>query len=479
MKLLYKTLLSTMLVSPLCVNMYAQQQIPNSGFEGGWSDCVPWTFYVSEDKHGEASAVVAGKNPNGWVISNVAGMTSYYDGLASGLGATVVGDSVEGFNSNSAVKLTNTPNPFMDAQIVPGYVTLGTTWSTAYPGFDVSAGGMVINNSDGGSFGGIEFNGRPTGIEFMYKRSRGEDKPAEKSTVVAYLWKGHWTQKDVPAVVYMAGEPVCADMTDRDRCILGMDMTGCQGGEVSKSDDAELIAVINAEITEEASEWTKFSATFDYKSDATPEMINIIIAAGDYFGGASVVGKDNSITVDDVKLIYAENDKNVYSGVLNIDMMGNALATNKPATIEITPAGEGKCTFTLPNFVLEMPGAEPMVLGDIVVNDVTTSEENGTTAYNGEVKGLQLAGGSIVADVTLNGTISGNNVVMNIDVMWSGIPIKVTFTSTTSGINDINADLNAPVEYFNIQGMRVDADNMTPGIYVKRQGNKVSKILVK
>ncbi len=61
MKLLYKTLLSTMLVSPLCVNMYAQQQIPNSGFEGGWSDCVPWTFYVSEDKHGEASAVVAGK----------------------------------------------------------------------------------------------------------------------------------------------------------------------------------------------------------------------------------------------------------------------------------------------------------------------------------------------------------------------------------------------------------------------------------
>ena len=110
----------------------------------------------------------------------------------------------------------------------------------------------------------------------------------------------------------MAGEPVCADMTDRDRCILGMDMTGCQGGEVSKSDDAELIAVINAEITEDASEWTKFSATFDYKSDATPEMINIIIAAGDYFGGASVVGKDNSITVDDVKLIYAENDKNVY-----------------------------------------------------------------------------------------------------------------------------------------------------------------------
>lgn len=466
-----------MLVSPLCINLYAQQQIPNSDFESEWTNCVPWTFYVSEEKHGEISEVVAGKNPTGWIISNVAGMASYYEGSASGLGTTLVGDSVEGFNSNCAVKLTNNPNPFMAAQIVPGYMTLGPAWSTANPSFSFT--GITINNSDGGAFGGMEFNERPTGIEFMYKRSRGEDKPAEKSTVVAYLWKGHWTQKDVPAVVYMSGDPVCKDMTDRDRCILGMDMTGCQGGEVSKSDDAELIAVINAEITDDASEWTKFSATFDYKSDATPEMINIIIAAGDYFGGASVVGKDNSLIVDDVKLIYAENDKNVYSGVLNIEMMGNALATNKPATIEITPAGEGKCTFTLPDFVLEMPGAEPMILGDIVVNDVTTSEENGVTTYNGQVNGLQLAEGAIVADVTLNGTISGNNVVMNIDVMWSGIPIKVTFTSTTSAITDINADINAPVEYFNIQGMRVNADNMAPGIYVKRQGNKVSKILVK
>ena len=186
MKLLYKTLLSTMLVSPLCVNIYAQQQIPNSDFEGGWTDCVPWTFYVSqgeEGRYGEISEVVAGKNPTGWIISNVAGMASYYEGSASGLGTTLVGDSVEGFNSNCAVKLTNNPNPFMEAQIVPGYMTLGPAWSTANPSFSIT--GITINNSDGGAFGGMKFNERPTGIEFMYKRSRGEDKPAEKSTVVA------------------------------------------------------------------------------------------------------------------------------------------------------------------------------------------------------------------------------------------------------------------------------------------------------
>ena len=457
MKFLYKSMYSALLMGAMGLNATAQQQLPNSGFEEEWVNCIPWT------SNGNSKDI--GSTPSGWCISQVIGV--------SGLGKTEVGFKTEGYNSATAVELKNSPNSLMSTQTVPGYITLGKTWSTSVMG----------NKNDGGSFGGIEFSGRPESLEFMYKHT-GTD--GEKATVVAYLWKGHWTQKAVPGNIVAFGSPKTADMVDRDRCVLGLDMSNSLGGAVTHSDDAELIAVINVEIEDETTTisednngWKKFSAKFDYKSDATPEMINVVLAAGNYFGGATAVKQGTSLIVDDVKLIYAENDKNVYPGVLNIEMLGNNLASNKPATIEITPAGEGKCTFTLPNFVLEMAGEEPIVLGDIVVNDVTTSEENGVTTYNGDVKGLQLAGGTIVADVTLNGTISGNNVVMNIDVMWSGIPIKVTFTSTTSGINDINADLNAPVEYFNIQGMRVDADNMTPGIYVKRQGNKVSKILVK
>ncbi|MCM1076839.1 MAG: PCMD domain-containing protein [Bacteroides sp.] len=476
MKILYKTLLSTMLISPLCVS--AQQQIPNSGFEGDWVDCIPWTFYGNDDNFGQQAAAVSGINPTGWVVSNVSGMTSYYEGVATGLGATAVGDSVAGYNSRYAVELKNTPNPFMDTQIVPGYISLGTTWSTANPGFDFLAGGFQIKNSDGGSFGGIKFNERPTGIEFMYKRSRGEDKPAEKSTVVAYLWKGHWTQKDVPAIIYMAGNPYLTEMTDRDRCVLGMSMDGCQGGEVTKTDDAELIAVINAEITEDASEWTKFSAKFDYKSDATPEMINIIIAAGDYFGGASVVGKDNALTVDDVKLIYEDSSAKSYPGYLNVEMSGALITENQETTIEITPTGENKCTFVLPNLTLVL-GGSPMPLGDIVVNDVVMTEADGTTTYTGEVKGMQLIGGAIIADVNLNGTITGNVINMVIDVMWDSTPIHVTFTSATSAISNIASDSNAAAEYFNLQGIRMNSDNLTPGIYVKRQGGKVSKVLVR
>ncbi len=458
MKYLYKSMYSALLMGAMGLNATAQQQLPNSGFEEEWVNCIPWT------SNGNSKDI--GSTPSGWCISQVIGV--------SGLGKTEVGFKTEGYNSATAVELKNSPNSLMSTQTVPGYITLGKTWSTSVMG----------NKNDGGSFGGIEFSGRPESLEFMYKHT-GTD--GEKATVVAYLWKGHWTQKAVPGNIVAFGSPKTADMVDRDRCVLGLDMSNSLGGAVTHSDDAELIAVINVEIEDETTTisednngWKKFSAKFDYKSDATPEMINVVLAAGNYFGGATAVKQGTSLIVDDVKLIYAENDKNVYPGVLNIEMLGNNLASNKPATIEITPAGEGKCTFTLPNFVLEMAGEEPIVLGDIVVNDVTTSEENGVTTYNGDVKGLQLAGGTIVADVTLNGTISGNNVVMNIDVMWSGIPIKVTFTSATSGITNITVDnSNAPVEFYNLQGVRVNADNLTPGIYVRRQGSQVSKVLVK
>lgn len=460
------------------------QQLSNADFEGVWGDCIPWTFYQNEENRGEQSKFVSGVNPDGWVISNVSGMVSFYEGQPFGLGATVVGEKVAGYNSESAVKLNNSANPMMDSQKVPAYLTLGTAWSTANPNFGI---GITIKNSDGGAFGGVSFTGRPTGIEFMYKRTRGEAKPDEKTTVVAYLWKGHWTQKDVPSIIYMAGEPYTTDMVDRDRCVLGMSLEGCQGGEVSKTDDAELIAVINAEITTNADEWTKFSADFDYKSDATPEMINIIIAAGDYFGGADVIGENNSLIVDDVKLIYAaEPEADKYPGNLTIEMNGGTL-TPEPmaAEVQIAYTADDKCTLILPNFTLDL-GSGPANLGDIVVPDVTVVTENNVAKYTGSITGLKLYGGLIVADAEVNGTIDSEGVAkFHIDVIWNNIPIKVEFNGKgkpgkgTAGIESVEVDNNAQAEYYNMNGVRVNAENLTPGLYIERKGSSVRKIIVR
>ena len=55
--------------------------------------------------------------------------------------------------------------------------------------------------------------------------------------------------------------------------------------------------------------------------------------------------------------------------------------------------------------------------------------------------------------------------------------IKVTYKLTT-GVAGIEADDNAPVEYFNLQGVRV-ANPASGNLYIVRQGSKVSKVIVK
>lgn len=55
--------------------------------------------------------------------------------------------------------------------------------------------------------------------------------------------------------------------------------------------------------------------------------------------------------------------------------------------------------------------------------------------------------------------------------------MTVTF-SEVSGISDVEIDENTPVEFFNLQGVRVNGD-LTPGLYIRRQGNNATKVIVK
>ena len=132
-----------------------------------------------------------------------------------------------------------------------------------------------------------------------------------------------------------------------------------------------------------------------------------------------------------LKYVYTVTD---YPGYLTVGFGEGYLAANKVANVKIVDKKNGKCDFVLPNF--EMLG---IPLGDIVVPDATMSvEDMSTTTYAGEVKGMQLAGGDIVADVALNGTIDKQGKAdMTVDVVWiqdannpsSNIAIPVKFVT--------------------------------------------------
>ena len=42
-----------------------------------------------------------------------------------------------------------------------------------------------------------------------------------------------------------------------------------------------------------------------------------------------------------------------------------------------------------------------------------------------------------------------------------------------------DADASAPVQWYNLQGVRVDIDNVPSGVYIRRQGNAASKVAVR
>jgi hypothetical protein len=152
-------------------------------------------------------------------------------------------------------------------------------------------------------------------------------------------------------------------------------------------------------------------------------------------------------------------------------------AENESKTVSITEYGDGTCDFLLPNFSL--PSLN-FVLGDILLEDVSVVKDaEGTSIYSGFADDMSFWSGQIIADVTLTGTISAEGIMsMTIDVMWEGIPIRGTITTNeVDGVEAVVVDENAPTIYYNLQGVKVA--NPENGVFIKVQGNKASKVLVK
>lgn len=283
------------------------QQLSNSTFDNAWVKCYPYVAgkHVTQER---------GTQPDGWTISNVDGM--------GGTGATEVGSEDNSHTGHGkAVNLTNNPNPQMKSQKVPAYLTLGTTWSTSHVKFSLS--GIKPEKNDGGTFGGINFTNKPDAITFDYKTNSSQ---AQKPMVIAYLWSGSWSQANVPTEIKM-GTPATETMVDRDRNILGMSTN--QGDAVTNNNGVR-IASMQQKITAKTNDWE--TATFDFtydKPNATPEKLNIIFSAGDYFADATQVVEGLTVSIDNVKLVY-------YHELLSVRYNGSSYAVGSNNEVDLS-----------------------------------------------------------------------------------------------------------------------------------------------
>lgn len=428
------------------------QQLPNGSFdEGDWADCVPWTSGNNTSKYGT--------QPKSWKISNVIGYANQ--------GKTIVGKEDAKGRTGKAVCVYNSPNTSSSkGAIVPGYVTLGTPWNTAKVPDETG--------KDGGTFGGISFKNKPDALRFYYKRSVTGTNT--RSSVVAYLWNGTTTQKSVPGNIGGSISLKKVPMTDRDINVLSMSTKGHQGGSVK--DEHKLIAKIESYTTEQPTEWTEWTIPFDYVAEnigETPEKINVIFAASDYFNSSNVTD-GVSMSIDDVELVYYSTlsslkvngtDIKLQDGVYEYNGVGSiandcvvATPTSQFATVAYSydknvvtvtvTANDG----TSKEYKVVFPSAESIATN--YKNQINVDfAENVTSSANDVVI-------SANSDNTINfklnnfafeGTVVGDILVPKVQIAWNGDKVHLTSkqnitieSEAFAGLKDMPMTLDADVD---------------------------------
>ena len=408
----------------------ASAQQVNGGFDETWESCVPFTYQTNTNTLNTKSQ---GTEPVGWQASNIKG---YYGGILGWTGAlTVVTEGTGVSGTDKAAVLTNGQTV---GQNVPAYLTLGTPWNTA-----TSSSGA---NADGGSFGGIDFTYIPDAITLQCKRGN-KDTTTQPISVIAYTWKGTFEQENVPvSVVVLNGTPKTITMVDRDRNIMGM--TTAKGTTPIKSEgtriaylDQQITDVTASEFTTENNDgWSTLVIPFIYDDNAVTnaEKLNIILSAGNYWGDKTDLIKDNSLTVDNVKLLYYHSLENVKYGTTDVVFNSNhkadlgtveynaetALSYTKigmGATVEVGAYNSSTCqqtitvkgndynasdaeTYTVYTIQYAVPAAK---LANVKISGEEYTDFNAATtsytlpyAYNPGIviEGVAAEGGTIVTD---------------------------------------------------------------------------------
>ena len=190
--------------------------------------------------------------------------------------------------------------------------------------------------------------------------------------------------------------------------------------------------------------------------------------AGDFI---QIYHKDNTLEVGDVIPAGLKGTYTLYKDVTpEIEKITTLPeATAGTFTAAVVPAKD--ITVALVNSVVTI---------DNVVIDAATPgadvTDNNAKNFVGKVGDVEL---NLRNHYKLESVPAGTyNVTVVVTVFEGATSLYVTEFATATGIADITVDENAAVEYFNLQGIRV-AQPEQGGIYIRRQGNSVSKVLVK
>lgn len=245
---------------------------------------------------------------------------------------------------------------------------------------------------------------------------------------------------------------------------------------ITENTNGYKIVSIKCTVSRGSNTWNVYADETAYTS-----AIQLYAANGNKIKGTSIGSNNASATIE----FTGENaDKFEFAGIRS--KSGALYLTSVEITYE-TGAGPAPVA----------PAAPVVTMGE---KTVTVTVEEGCTAYYKfvvvndqpaiETFALEADTWYPVENNTIDLTklpmTSGNEKLqltvkaVNADNVESEVYTTEPFANPggTTGIADIELGEEAPAEYYNLQGVRMEGE-LTPGLYIRRQGNKATKVIVK
>ena len=236
-----------------------------------------------------------------------------------------------------------------------GALTLGETWYAIYWNWqgtapDSASGRKGNTYAQNGSYGGISFNGRPDALAGDFAITTRNDN--EEAHAIAYLWSGSFSGSVPGKLSYTSSWGIPQEGTietwktieNVDRAIWGTIDPSIITDKTIKDIDAskgKIIAYCDKTF-DNTFGWTPVEIPLTYKSSATPEMTNVIIAAGYPWDSRKSV-ENNNICADNIRYVY-------YSRLSDASIDGYAFDFN-PNTLDYVITVNNVENFTLPTGV--------------------------------------------------------------------------------------------------------------------------------
>lgn len=278
-----------------------------------------------------------------------------------------------------------------------------------------------------------------------------------KSITVYYEDNGSTITKE-PAGLAFTEEAYTANLGED---FTAPELTNPNGLEVTYKSSNEAVATVatDGNVTILAAGTTTITAT----SAETEEF-----KAGEASYTLSVIDPNaKEATFNFSEMGYNNQDEvsKCQSGIVTLDLAAGS-NSNPP---KYYTTGTGVRLYGGNTLTVSVPNGYYLTEISFTTDSSKGSFNNGTTATAGSFSGLSWTASGQNNTVTItNGGSSGHVRIQTITVKYAEIP---------SGIADIEAEENGVVEYFNLQGVRVDEP--ANGLYIRRAGNKVEKVIVR